>query len=213
MELVQRSPTASLVLQRVIPSYKTVNPDDVAATAVNPNDVATIATNPDDVAAVKSLYKSTNGPNWRVQTGWMKGDPCSSQWHGITCGRIKSERRIVEIDLSFDNLDGTIPTDIEKLSELQKLDLSINKLSGMLQHAVFKIHTLQYIDLSINSITGPLQTKLSMPNLTTLFLRMNHLTGSITAVWNAPKLRFLQLYLNQLTGNLPKGISTLQSLY
>jgi len=51
---------------------------------VNPNDVATIATNPDDVAAVKSLYKSTNGPNWRVQTGWMKGDPCSSQWHGIT---------------------------------------------------------------------------------------------------------------------------------
>ena len=133
----------------------------------------------------------------------------------------------MEIVLAFNNLDGTIPTDIKKLSELRKLDLSINKLNRMLQRAVFQIYTLHYIDFSGNSITGPLPTKLSMPNLTTLILRMNHLTGSITAVWNrlvsfpdpqdetrnAPKLRFLQLYLNQLTSSLPKGISTLQSLY
>jgi len=161
-----------------------VTPDDVAATAVNPNDVATIATNPDDVAAVKSLYKSTNGPNWRVQTGWMKGDPCSSPetgstWYGITCSTINNERRIVEIELEGYNLDGTIPTDFRKLSELRTLNLRDNKLNGMLQHAVFQIHTLQYIDLSINSITGPLPTKLSMPNLTQLLLQMNHLTGSI----------------------------------
>ena len=82
-ELIQRSPTASLVLQMVNSLLKTVNPDDVAATTINPNDVATIAMNLDDVAAVKSLYKSTNGSNRRVQTGWMKGDPCSSQLHGI----------------------------------------------------------------------------------------------------------------------------------
>ena len=194
---------------------KTVNPDEVAATTINPNDVATIATNPDDVAAVKSLYVSTNGRNWlnNINWNWMKGDPCTSPWHGITCSTINSERRIVEIDLEHNNLDGTIPTDIRKLSELRTLNLRNNKLNGTLQHAVFQIHTLQYIDLSINSITGPLPTKLSMPNLTTLVLRMNHLTGSITAVWNAPKLRFLNLDNNQFTGNLPKGISSLQSLW
>jgi len=76
----------------------------------------------------------------------------------------------VEIVLAFNNLDGTIPTDIKMLSELRKLDLSINKLNGMLQHAIFQMHTLQYIDLSGNSITGPLPTKLSMPNLALLFL-------------------------------------------
>ena len=76
----------------------------------------------------------------------------------------------MEIVLAFNNLDGTIPTDIKKLSELRTLNLRNNKLSGMLQHAVFQIHTLQYIDLSGNSITGPLPTKLSMPNLTLLFL-------------------------------------------
>jgi len=70
---------------------KTVNPDEVAATTINPNDVATIATNPDDVAAVKSLYMSTNGQNWSVSIGWMKGDPCSSQWYGISCSTINSE--------------------------------------------------------------------------------------------------------------------------
>ena len=193
---------------------KTVNPDEVAATTINPNDVATIATNPDDVAAVKSLYVSTNGRNWlnNINWNWMKGDPCTSPWHGITCSTINSERRIVEIDLEHNNLDGTIPTDIRKLSELRTLNLRNNQLNGMLQHAVFQIHTLQYIDLSINSITGPLPTKLSMPNLTTLVLRMNHLTGSITAVWNAPKLQILNLENNQLTGNLPKGISSLQSV-
>jgi len=194
---------------------KIVNPDEVAATTINPNDVATIATNPHDVAAVRSLYVSTNGRNWlnNINWNWMKGDPCSSQWHGITCSTINSERRIVEIDLEHNNLDGTIPTDIRKLSELRTLNLRNNKLNGTLQHAVFQIHTLQYIDLSINSITGPLPIKLSMPNLTTLVLRMNRLTGSITAVWNAPKLRFLELDHNQLTGNLPKGISSLQSLW
>jgi len=108
---------------------KTVNPDDAAST-INPNDVATIATNPDDVAAVKSLYMSTNGQNWSVSIGWMKGDPCSSQWYGISCSTINSETRIVKIDLNLNNLDGTIPTDIRKLSELRTLNLRNNKLNG-----------------------------------------------------------------------------------
>jgi len=170
------------------------------------------ATNPDDVAAVKALYKSTNGPNWSVNTGWMKGDPCRSQWHGITCDMIDDETRIVEISLNVLNLVGTIPTEIVKLSELRSLFLSYNALNGTLPQGVFQIHTLQNIELSSNSLTGSLPTKLSMHNLTKLLLDMNHLTGNITAVWNTPKLQLLHLNQNQFTGNLPEGISSLRSL-
>ena len=170
------------------------------------------ATNPDDVAAVKALYKSTNGPNWSSSTSWMKGDPCSSPWQGITCYMINNEARIVEIFLRYNNLVGTIPTDIAKLSELRSLVLSYNTLNGTLLQEIFQIHTLQNIELSSNSLTGSLPTKLSMQNLMKLLLDMNHLTGSITAVWNTPKLQILDLNQNQFTGNLPEGISSLKSL-
>ena len=187
-------------------------PDATAGKARNQDDTPAVATNPGDVAAVKALYKSTNGPNWRDNTGWMKGDPCSSQWSGIACDKINNETRIVEVFLRYNDLVGTIPTNIVKLSELRSLVLSYNTLSGTLPHEVFQIHTLDNIELSGNSLTGPLPTKLSMQNLTKLLLEMNHLTGSIIAVWNTPKLQILHLYQNQLTGNLPKGISSLQSL-
>ena len=110
------------------------NPDATAGKATNQGDTpaVTVATNPDDVAAVKALYKSTNGPNWRDDTGWMKGDPCSSQWSGIACDKINTETRIVEIFLCYNNLVGTIPTNIVKLSELRSLVLSFNTLSGTL---------------------------------------------------------------------------------
>ena len=187
-------------------------PDATVGKATNQDDTPAVATNPGDVAAVKALYKSTNGPNWSHSTGWMKGDPCSSQWYGVTCDVINNEARIVKLFLRYNNLVGTISTNIVKLSEVRSLTLSYNTLSGTLPHEVFQMHTLENIELSSNSLTGPLPMKLSMQNLTKLLLEMNHLTGNITALWNTPKLQILHLYQNQLTGNLPKGITSLQSL-
>ena len=37
------------------------------------------------IDALTDLYNSTNGPSWRKQTNWLEGDPCSNQWHGVTC--------------------------------------------------------------------------------------------------------------------------------
>ena len=34
----------------------------------------------DSYTALSSLYSSTHGANWTLQTNWMSGDPCTASW-------------------------------------------------------------------------------------------------------------------------------------
>jgi YVTN family beta-propeller protein len=85
-----------------------------------------------------SLYHSTNGANWRNKTGWNQNNiPCS--WAGITC----EGGHVTEINLSVDNLSGSLP-DLN-LPNLQVLQLSQNGLSGNIPD-FSKLPNLQSLD-------------------------------------------------------------------
>lgn len=44
-----------------------------------------VSTTSEQYQALRDLYDSTNGPNWRNNTNWMVGTPCSNKWFGVTC--------------------------------------------------------------------------------------------------------------------------------
>ena len=73
-----------------------------------------------------------------------------SYWSGITC----SNGNIIEINLSNQNIAGTIPDSISKLTSLQKLNLESNLFIGILPENIGKMTSLKELNLNHNSFSG-----------------------------------------------------------
>ncbi|CAN0326977.1 unnamed protein product, partial [Scytosiphon promiscuus] len=80
---------------------------------------------PTDRDVLVALYSATDGPNWKKNTNWNTGAPLS-EWYGVTA----DQGRVVELRLDNNNLQGTIPPDLGKLTALKSLHLEENHLSG-----------------------------------------------------------------------------------
>ena len=92
----------------------------------------------------------------------------------------KNLRYVRMIDLSSNNLSGSIPIEIFSLSRLHSLNLSHNHLTGMISMEIGGIEYLGYLDLSKNNISGEIPQ--SIANLTFLCylnLSYNNLSGRI----------------------------------
>uniref|UniRef100_A0A7N2LLV2 Uncharacterized protein n=2 Tax=Quercus lobata TaxID=97700 RepID=A0A7N2LLV2_QUELO len=84
------------------------------------------------------------------------------------------------IDLSSNNLSGSIPAEISDLSELRFLNLSRNHLMGKIPEKIGSLKELESVDLSQNHLSGKIPP--SMSNLTflgLLDLSYNDLSGRI----------------------------------
>ena len=171
------------------------------------------ATNPGDVSAVKALYNSTNGPNWKHNDSWLDGDPCAKRWKGVTCDSVEGETRIVGVFLGGNDLQGTLPSEMAELTKLRLLGLSYNKLNGTLPIGFFQMQSLASMDFSgCFRLSGSLPNEISMKSLNILALGSNNFSGDLPTKWQTPNLQNLYLYDNKFTGNLPEGISELKHL-
>lgn len=188
--------------------------------------------NSTDSLALVSLYNNTTGSSWTNKTGWLTG-PVST-WFGVTL----TGSRVSAIDLSNNNLNGTIPTALGNIANLTSLSLGHNHLSGSIPTALSSLSNLNalvlggnqltgtipavlgnlsnltYLDLSSNQLTGSIPTALGTPSfINTLYLNNNQLSGTIpTELGNLSNLGDLELNNNQLSGNIPASFSTLFSL-
>ncbi|MBK7603104.1 MAG: hypothetical protein IPI15_05885 [Saprospiraceae bacterium] len=110
-------------------------------------------------AELKKIYLSTNGDNWTDNSGWKAGmnnpnsDPCNGSWNGITC----QSGVIIFIDLSNNNLTGTLPSEI-KIPTLKWFKAQKNKITGEIP---LFTGPLTQLNLSNNKLTGPLPDYLS----------------------------------------------------
>src|SRR4030042_4434665 len=75
--------------------------------------------------ALVALYNSTGGNNWTDNTNWWVTNT-PSNWYGLTV----SDRHIIRIKLSDNQLTGTIPLEIGNLNALESLDFNNNEISG-----------------------------------------------------------------------------------
>ena len=79
-----------------------------------------------------------------------------------------------------DNLVGTIPASLEKLTNLLDLNLSRNHLAGAIPSELGNLSRLQNLNLWSNQLAGQIPTSLgNLTNLTSLALGSNQLTGPI----------------------------------
>ncbi|XP_074281722.1 receptor-like protein EIX2 isoform X2 [Silene latifolia] len=87
---------------------------------------------------------------------------------------------LVDIDLSCNNLVGSIPEDMTNITGLLNLNLSYNQLSGIIPENIGGLKSLISLDLSMNELRGRIPTSIGeIPMLSHLNLSYNNLSGQI----------------------------------
>ena len=162
-----------------------------------------------DSLALVDLYNSTNGDGWINHANWLTSVPVS-QWDGI----IVVNGRVKFINLSVNNLYGSIPASIENLANLNYLDLSINHLFGNIPKGIGNLINLQLLYLYSNELNGSIPSEIgNLKSLNRLYLNTNQLSDSIpSSLANLKNLDILALDDNHLTGSIPPELGNLTIL-
>ena len=163
-----------------------------------------------DRAALVALYNATDGPNWTARINWLSNE-LLSEWYGVTTD---ANGRVTNLNLGSNELTGSIPTELDQLTQLQMLNLHRNQLTGPIPTELGQLTQLQVLNLYTNQLTGPIPTELGqLTQLQVLNLFTNQLTGPIpTELGQLTQLRSLSLFTNQLTGPIPVELGQLTQL-
>ena len=148
-----------------------------------------------DSLALVTLYNSTGGSNWTKNTNWLSAQPIST-WYGVTVGNnsggkggLDDTTSVIKLELSGNNLSGTIPKEIGNMNALQTLNLENNHLSGTVPGEINNLSFLQTLELS-NNILNDLPT-LTISSLNTLYINNNEFSfEDIVPNLNVPKNGF-----------------------
>ncbi|XP_027190799.1 nodulation receptor kinase-like [Cicer arietinum] len=132
-------------------------------------------TNQTDVEVIQKIREKLllqNQDNGAFES-WT-GDPCMLfPWKGIACDGSNGSSLITKLDLSSNNLRGTIPSSVTELTNLQILNLSHNHFDGYIP--LFPpSSSLTSVDLSYNDLSGQLpESIISLPHLKSLYFGCN----------------------------------------
>ncbi|MCK5694936.1 MAG: right-handed parallel beta-helix repeat-containing protein, partial [Bacteroidales bacterium] len=133
-------------------------------------------------------------------------------WYGVTCDI--GNARVTAIRFYNNGLTGTIPPDLNGLSNLLVLGFGFNSLSGSIPAEIGTLFNLQNLDLCGNQLSGSIPSELgSLTNLQVLMFRYNNLSGSIPLeLGNLLNLREMDLSWLNLSGNIPTELGNLSNL-
>ncbi|PIN20541.1 Serine/threonine protein kinase [Handroanthus impetiginosus] len=159
---------------------------------------------------VKNLITNFNSTvlasNWTTSTSFCN-------WVGVVCS--PQRQRIMALNLSEMNLEGTISPSIANISSLTELDLSKNYFTGSIPTSIFNISSLRSLYLSNNSLSGSffINGEDGFIPLEAIDISYNNLTGEIPqSLCRFTELKSLDLSYNNLTGQIPGNIGCLSRL-
>ena len=159
--------------------------------------------------ALVDLYLATNGDDWKKNENWLSGDPCDSHWYGISTPLNPCTTSVRALSLEYNSLEGTLPSSLGNLSQLQTIHLYDNTLNGTLPSSLGDLSRLQEMSMFENGITGSLPDSLGkLSLLNSLYLYSNEMSGTIPDSFSnfQNQLIFFYLYNNSFTGNVPDWI-------
>uniref|UniRef100_A0ACD5WY44 Uncharacterized protein n=1 Tax=Avena sativa TaxID=4498 RepID=A0ACD5WY44_AVESA len=134
---------------------------------------------------------------------------------GVLPSSIAGLSKSLEVLLLTENkISGTIPHEIEHLTNLQLLYIEKNMLTGNIPESLGNLQNLFVLSLSQNKISGRIPLPIGdLSQLSELYLQENNLTGPIpAALGDCKRLDILNLSCNSLDGSIPKELFTLSIL-
>ena len=174
----------------------------------------------EDCQVLEKLFYDTDGFNWRNVRGWLRtNQPCD--WYGIACQSSGWPREIIHIDLSGNDLIGTLPGDLAFLSELRTLRIDNTgpgvrqkKLINQIPATLGDLEYLEVLMLGNNAFTGTIPPELgNLTNLRELSLGDNKLEGPVPERFGQlTELQYLDLSGNSFGGVIPDSFRHLIKL-
>ncbi|XVF89147.1 hypothetical protein PTKIN_Ptkin19aG0106900 [Pterospermum kingtungense] len=121
---------------------------------------------------------------------------------------------LVEIDLSVNNLTGTVPEDFGKLQYLDFLDLFLNQLTGEVPTSIGLLPNLKYFSVFDNKLTGVLPPEFGLHSKLEGFeVSQNQFTGQLPEnLCDAGVLKGVVAHTNNLSGQVPKSLGKCPTL-
>jgi hypothetical protein len=155
------------------------------------------------------LYDATQGDYWTNKTGWLSNSTVC-EWFGVKCS---ASGEVTELWMSFNRLNGTIPSSLANLTSLVAIRLSNNHLSGTIPQSLGQLDALQVLHLDFNRLSGTVPQSLGqLRHLEELHLGINRLGGTIPASLGQLKnLQELGVARNQLSGTVPQSFEQLSA--
>jgi Leucine-rich repeat (LRR) protein len=101
-----------------------------------------------DSLALVDLYNSTNGAGWTNHTNWLTAAPLST-WYGV----IVEGGRVIQLNLTGNNLTGFIPASLGNATALEGIVLIDNKLTGLIPSSLNNLVNLTGVQLEDNYYT------------------------------------------------------------
>jgi hypothetical protein len=160
-------------------------------------------------AVLQALYAGTNGDTWTNKTNWNGAPGTECTWFGVTCNA--AESHVVQINLPFNNLIGSLPATLNQLTALEGFRVNVNRLTGSIP-SLTGLTELVFFIANFNRLTGSIPSLAGLTALREFFVINNQLTGSIPSLAGLTALREFLVINNQLTGSIPSlaGLTALR---
>ncbi|KAM3729914.1 hypothetical protein ACB098_12G047100 [Castanea mollissima] len=134
---------------------------------------------------------------------------------------------LVEIDLSSNQLKGSIPDALGKMNSLESLNFDENQLEGSIPKSFGQLvefisilsgcakDSLEMLDLSLNQITGSLPDFSTFSSLKEIYVGSNNITGTVPeGIRNLHQLEAFDVSNNTMHGVVTEGhLSNLSNLW
>lgn len=137
-----------------------------------------LAIPPEEREALVALYESTDGDNWKNNTGWLLNEGTECLWKGVKCD--SEQLNVTSINLFNNNLEGNIPSEIGQLVKLVSINFKDNQLTGEIPPEIGQLRQLARLDMQDNQLTDEIPPEIGqLTKLGMLALNNNELTGPI----------------------------------
>ncbi|MFC5044800.1 T9SS type A sorting domain-containing protein [Aquimarina hainanensis] len=137
-----------------------------------------------------AFYEATNGPNWNYKDRWNTDSPIST-WEGVSV----VDGRVNELNLSRNNLKGTLPEALFELTALSSISLSNNQLTGEIPTTINRLIDLKQLVMNNNHFSGSIPEELGeLLGLEGMYLEGNQFEGLFpVSIGNLKNLKALGL--------------------